>query len=105
MKFNPNEDFNKNVSKLLSLLKNMLKNQKIDPKELNEFFGKKDINLNLCFFTFLPFPLDDLDEADIEELGEEGINDLIHKSNDSADLKFELNHHDLDFLKKHGMKF
>ena len=102
MKFNPNEDFNKNISKLLTMLRNMIKNQKIDPKELNDFFGKKDINLNLCFFTFLPFPLDELDEADLDEF-EEGAASL--KDADGEELKFEINGHDVDFLKKHGMKF
>jgi len=105
MKFNPNEDFNKNVSKLLTLLKNMLKNQKIDNKELNEFFGKKDINLNLCFFTFLPFPLEDLEDIDLDDLAEEGAVDGESKKNSDDDLKFELSPHDLDFLRKNGMKF
>ena len=104
MKFNPNEDFNKNVSKLLTLLRNMLKNQKIDNKELNEFFGKKDINLNLCFFTFLPFPLEDLEDLDLDEL-EEGLHDASHKGRDGEELKFELNSHDLKFLKKNGLTF
>jgi hypothetical protein len=107
MKFNPNEDFNQNVSKLLSLLKNMLKNQKIDNKELNEFFGKKDINLNLCFFTFLPFPIDELDEMELDELSEEGLSEYINRKRerDFDDLKFEITNSDMDFLKKHGIKF
>jgi hypothetical protein len=107
MKFNPNEDFNQNVSKLLSLLKNMLKNQKIDNKELNEFFGKKDINLNLCFFTFLPFPMDELDEMELDELSEEGLSEYLSRKRDRdpEELKFEITNSDMDFLKKHGIKF
>ena len=106
MKFNSNEDFNKNVGKLLSLLKKMLKNQKIDNKELNEFFGKKDINLNLCFFTFLPFPLEELDDLDLDELSEEGLKGVLNnKEHESDELKFEITNHDLNFLKKHGIKF
>lgn len=106
MKFNPNEDFNKNVSKLLTLLKNMLKNQKIDNKELNDFFGKKDINLNLCFFTFLPFPMEEMDDVDLEEMmDEELVGEENKVTKDAVDLKFELNSNDLDFLKKNGIKF
>ena len=107
MKFNPNEDFNQNVSKLLALLKNMLKNQKIDNKELNEFFGKKDINLNLCFFTFLPFPLDDIDEMDLDDISEEGFSEYLNKKREKEgdELKFEITTSDIDFLKKHGIKF
>jgi hypothetical protein len=108
MKFNPNEDFNQNVSKLLALLKNMLKNQKIDNKDLNEFFGKKDINLNLCFFTFLPFPMEELDELELDELSEEGFSEYINnkkKDKEAEELKFEITTSDMDFLKKHGIKF
>jgi hypothetical protein len=98
MKFNPNEDFSKNISKLLLVLQNMLKNQKIDQKELNDFFGKKNINLNVCFFTFLPYSLEDLEGLDAEDLDENG-NPI------EFDLKFELNKDDMDFLGKHGLKF
>jgi len=105
MKFNPGEDFNQNISKLLTLLKTMMKNQKIDNKELNEFFGKKNINLNLCFFTFLPFPFEEFDEMDFEDMAEEGFGDYFGKKKAADDLKFEINNNDLDFLKKNGIKF
>jgi len=105
MKFNPGEDFNQNISKLLSLLKNMMKNQKIDSQELNDFFGKKNVNLNLCFFTFVPFPFEEFDEMDFEEMGEEGLADMLGQRKDHDELKFEINNNDIDFLKKNGIKF
>ncbi len=105
MKFNPSEDFNQNISKLLLLLKNMLKNQKIDNKELNDFFGgKKNINLNLCFFTFVPFPFEEFDEMEFEEMGDELFSD-ISSGKKEEELKFEINSSDIEFLKKNGIKF
>lgn len=103
MKFNPNEDFHKNVNKLLSLLKNMLKGQKLDNKDLSDYFGKKDVNLNLCFFTFMPFPFDEYDDMDFDEMGDEEAYNT--NAGDLEHLKFEINSHDEDFLKKHGLKF
>ena len=106
MKFNPNEDFGKNVGKLLTLLKRMLSKQKIDSKELNEFFGKKDINLNVCFFTFMPFSFDEMEEMEMEEMMGQSFSEFEGVGSAEADeLKFELNKQDLDFLKQNGMKF
>ncbi|MFH1384085.1 MAG: hypothetical protein ABIH47_03860 [Candidatus Omnitrophota bacterium] len=66
------------------------------------FLGKKIL---ISIYAFLPFPLEDLDDLDLDELGEEGLNAVGKKDNDSDDLKFEINSHDVDFLRKYGMKF
>ena len=112
MKFDPYEDFNQNVSKLLLLLRKMLKHQKIDNKEINEFFGggegKKNINLNLCFFTFLPYDMDMINEGEMEELAEEEMKEYFAKKekySSEEELKFEINRTDRDFLKLNGIKF
>jgi hypothetical protein len=101
MKFDSNEDFTKNIGKLLALLQQMLKEQKIDNKELNKFFGKKNVNVNLCFFTFMPFSLDEW--QGMEELMDEDMEGAGFPASES--LTFELNKDDKDFLKKHGIKF
>lgn len=100
MKFNPSEDFSKNIGRLLSLLKRMLSKQKVEGKELNDFFDKKNVNLNLCFFTFMPYTFDEMDEMDMDDMMDDD-----EMEEELVDLKFELNNKDLDFLKENGLKF
>lgn len=106
MKFNPNEDFSKNIGKLLSLLKRMLSRQKVEGKELNEFFNNKNVNLNLCFFTFMPLPFDEMEDMEgMDEMMDEAFAQQENREEEMVELKFELNNHDLDFLKENGLKF
>lgn len=103
---NSGDEFGKHVSKLLQLLKKMLKSQNVDNDDLKKIFDDavKDgtINLNM-FLTFMPISPDDFDEftAEFDEFMEE---DLVQE-NDKGELIFELDSNDQDFLKQHGIKF
>ena len=104
----PHEEFNRNMQKLMVLLGKILKSQKeqvgMDFSEI--FNSKKNVNLNLCIFTFLPMTPEDMD--DLEEVFEdmyvsgEGI---TASSSGEPELKFELNARDVDFLKNNGIRF
>jgi len=93
--------FDKHIQELLMVLKKLLKSQKVGSHDLAGYLDKKNVNLNLCFFTFLPMSEEDL--ADLEfELQEGGENDL---SNEEKELKFELSKKDIEFLKRNGLAF
>ncbi len=68
-------------------------------------FGKKDVNLNLCFFTFMPFPYDEYDDVEFDEMGEEGVGEAVGKADDIDAMKFEINGQDEEFLRKNGITF
>ncbi len=106
---NPQDEFNKNIQKLMGLLEKLLKSQKQDTGiDLNELTnGKKSVNLNLCIFNFLSMSPEDMD--DLEEVFEDmyaGSENLQqnHRS-EAVELKFELNAKDEDFLKVNGIQF
>ncbi len=94
-------DFGKSINELLNLLKKILKSQKIGNSDLSSLLDQKNVNLNLCFFTFLPLTEEEF--ADFEYSLEEYFSgeDFL----ESGDLKFEVTKNDLDFLKKNGLKF
>jgi len=93
-------DFGKNMKELLNLLKKILKSQKTGNADLTTLMDSKNVNLNLCFFTFLP--LSDEDFADFEcEMDEFFAEEDLTE----GDLNGELTKNDLEFLKKYGLKF
>lgn len=107
---NPQDDFNKNMEKLLALLGKILKTQKEvsgPALDLNEILkSQKNINLNLCFVTFLPMMPEDMD--DFEEMFEafSGPPEGSHPPKPrNPELKFELSPKDMDFLKNNGIQF
>lgn len=94
-------EFGKNIHELLNLLKKILKSQKMGSTDLSSLLDKNNINLNLCFFTFLPLSEEEFADFEAE------LEDYLYEEDDEQekDLKFEINNTDLDFLKKHGLKF
>ena len=95
-------EFGKNMNELLRLLKKILKSQKLSPGDLSGILDKKNVNLNLCFFTFLPLTEEEF--ADLEYDMEEFFLDGDSEGS-GGDLKFEITTKDMDFLKKNGLKF
>ena len=101
---NPDRDkeFDQSLNQLLSLLKKILKNIPLHgqgpfPQSNN---GKDPgINLNLCFFTFLPLAPDEMDE--IEEM----YDHFAFQEEKFEDLTTDLSPEDLEFLKVHGIRF
>ncbi len=110
----PRDEFNQNMEKLFFLLQKMLKTPK-EPSassdngglDLNKLLNSTDkqINLNLCFFAFLPISGDEMD--DFEDSFEDYLfgSEVNSKETAEAELKFELNSTDRDFLKNHGIQF
>lgn len=94
-------DFGKSIQELLGLLKKILKSQKSGNVDLSALMDKKNLNLNLCFFTFLPMTEEDF--AEFEEEMEGSFTD--EHSGDAEDLRFEINTNDAEFLKSNGIKF
>lgn len=93
------------VQKLLELLKKILKNHPEGSEQFSKLLDQKGFNLNLCFLTFVPMSPDDLDE--LEDMYEEFLHQtdgLLHKR-DSSKIEFKLNLDDINFLKKHGIRF
>lgn len=106
---NPQDEFNKNIQKLMGLLEKLLKSQKQDTGiDLNELTnGKKSVNLNLCIFNFLsmsPEDMDDLEEV-FEDMYAGGDSMQQNSRGQEVELKFELNAKDEDFLKVNGIQF
>ena len=96
--FQSGEEFERNMKKLVHILKKILKQYKIDGQDL-DIFDKKSMNVNLCFFTFLP-----VGQEDFEEM-EAAFEEYLDRKEKGEDLRFELNHRDIDFLRKNGIKF
>ncbi|HLD56447.1 MAG TPA: hypothetical protein VJA00_02390 [Candidatus Omnitrophota bacterium] len=96
------------IRKLLNLLKKILRNHPHGSEEVAKFLDQKSFNLNLCFLTFVPMSPEDL--ADFEDLYEEWAArseerlDSLSPYGD-AKVEFKLNSDDVDFLRKHGIKF
>ena len=94
------------IRKLLALLKKILKSHPQSSGELAKLMDEKSLNLNLCFFTFLPMSPDDLD--DIEDMYQEFLNQTSGPNSSKekhSKIEFKLSSDDIDFLKKHGIRF
>ncbi len=105
--FNHDDDFGRNMNKLLNLLRKIMKHQKIDNDELKMMFqeiskDKNSINFNV-FFALMPMTPEELEDLNVEF--EEMFDDDMSYDQTDADLKFELSNRDEEFLKKHGIKF
>ena len=102
MKSNPDGDFEQNINQLVHLLKKIMSShpQAGQMPELQTLFKNQGINLNLCFFTFLPMGPEDLDE--LEEIYEKFFMEGDKKG---EELSTDLNPSDLEFLKKYGIRF
>lgn len=95
-------DFDKNMIQLIQLLKKILTGP-LPPSQFPEMASllkDKGINLNFCFFTFLPLTPQELDE--FEEIFDHYGLDTDKRS---EDLTEELSASDLDFLRRHGIRF
>jgi hypothetical protein len=106
---NDHEELAKSIKKLLALLRNIMKqggssSHSPFPPELQNMLNDsaKNIQLNLCMFTFLPIdPVDLEDFQDVLEGQLHGESGLC----DAGSLSFEITPSDIDFLKEHGIKF
>ena len=100
---NPEKDkeFESNMNQLVRLLKKLLKNLPGRPP-LSHFQGKPEdggMSLNVCFFNFLPMTPEEF------EAFEEAYEQAIFPEDRSEELSRELTASDLEFLRRHGIRF
>ncbi len=106
MSFEEHKEFEKNMNQLIHFLSNMIKNIPHFPQAGFPKSSGKDkdsgINVNFCFFTFLPVASEDLDEMD--EIYERFLAEE-EKMQNASELSGELSASDLDFLRRNGIRF
>src|SRR3989338_804856 len=98
------DEFERNLSQLLNLLKKLLKNNRGGEIHLPHFLDAKhadSVTFNLCFFNFIP-----ISEEEMEEF-EEAVANAFEQDSDGSDEtdNFNWNDNDIEFLKRHGMTF
>ena len=96
---NSAHEFNHNMNQLIEILKKMLMQGPASSLDHN-FASAKDphIQFNICFFNFIP-----LSTEDYEEL-EEAYEDYLSAQDDKP-LEQVLTPTDVEFLKRHGIRF
>ena len=103
---NPDKDknFDQSMRQLLHLLKKILKNPPSQDQisQISPLMKESGVNLNLCFFTFLPIDSEELDE--LEEIYDHFLFQEDKGEKPEA-FSSELNPDDIDFLGRHGIKF
>ena len=101
------DDMDGDISKLITLLKKILKNHPNGADIAKWMNEQNSINLNMCFLTIVPMASDDLDELeDIYEDYLKNSDELFPvQEKKHPRLEFKLNPDDMHFLKKNGIKF
>jgi len=98
------DEFEKNLNQLLGLLKKLLRSYPGGAQAANFLENKSQdkVNLNVCFFNFLP-----MSAEEIEEL-EEACSDALEQRGEESETTtsdFVWNKNDEDFLRQNGMTF
>lgn len=99
------KDFDQNMNQLVHLLKKIITGLPMgpnpNPQTLNPK-GKSDsgIHVNFCFFNFLP-----ITDEEIEEMDAMYDQFLAQEEGKAAEFSPELNGSDMDFLRRHGIRF
>lgn len=98
---NPEGEFSHDIKKLIQLLKKIMKHHPMQEKisEL-EKQSSREINLNVFVFPLLP-----LSAEDVDELGEICESAIFEGEKDLEELRYKLNPSDLEFLRRHGIRF
>lgn len=103
----PNKEFGQNLNQLVELLKKILSNLpgNLPNKEAASFLQKgsdSNVNLNFCFFNLVPMTEEELSE--LEDIYEQMMGNHP-EDKAAAEIKSDLTLSDLEFLKKHGIRF
>ncbi len=96
-----NKEFENNMNQLVRILKKLLKNipgQAPFPN-FQAPSGDGSVHLNLCFFSFFPISAEELDEF------EEAWEQAYYPDEKGEDLSPELTPSDVEFLRRHGIRF
>ncbi len=98
------KDFDRNMNQLVRLLKKIIKNLPFGqiPQQQYPFSKDKEsgININFCFFNFLPMTEEEMEEMD-------AIYDqfLTEEEEKATDFSPDLSPSDMDFLRRNGLRF
>lgn len=105
---NPDRDkeFEQNMSQFITLLRKLMKSL---PGQAGSFSqaptsgqnsNSQGINLNICFFSFLPLSGEEMDAM------EEMYDQYLSQNEDKLeDFSTDLNSSDIDFLRENGISF
>ncbi len=96
-------EFEQNINQLVHLLKKIIKNLPGQGTGFGQFPGNSkdgNVQLNLCFFNFIPMTPEDMEE--LEEAYEEALSQEERKG---EEVSGELSADDIEFLKKHGIRY
>ena len=97
------EPMDGDVQKLIKLLKKILKSHP-NGADISKIMGEQAINLNLCFFAFVPMDIEDVD--DFEAMCDEYVSRMEEAVYGPKEkLEFKLSQEDVTFLKQNGIKF
>ena len=103
------DEFERNMAKLLTLLKKIIKSNPTDMPsggDLSQLLGRKlddSVVLNVCFFNFLPVTPEEMDE--LEQAYADAVSEGSEEGETEGAADFNWNQSDVDFLKRHGMRF
>lgn len=96
------KDFDQNMNQLVHLLKKIIKGLPFgsNPQTYPSKDKSEGININFCFFNFLPITDEEIEEMD-------AIYDqfLAQEEGKAAEFNPELNPSDMDFLRRNGIRF
>ncbi|MSR77568.1 MAG: hypothetical protein EXS63_05015 [Candidatus Omnitrophica bacterium] len=98
----PNKDFQQSMHQLVDLIKKVILHlPHASFKDAPAAFQKESsVNVNFCFFNFLPMTPEELDE--FEGMYEEF---LMSQEEKGSELKSDLSLADREFLKRNGLRF
>lgn len=99
------DEFERNMTQLLKILKKMLKSHHTEDSPIGNLFDPKNLEktiLNICFFNFVPVSPETLSE----------LHEAFESSEDAEDselqevegVEFGWNEDDIDFLKGNGIR-
>ncbi len=98
------KEFDQNMNQLVRLLKKIIKGLPFGSIPSQSFPAHNEnkeagINVNFCFFNFLPITDEEIEEMDAI------YDQFLAQEEKSADFSPELSPSDVDFLRRHGIRF
>ena len=95
-------DFNQDMKKFIQMLKKILNNSSFSEKSREMREGSDSTEFNVNFYIF---PLISMSPEEMDELEEIYENFLMEDDRGPEDLSSNLTKSDLDFLRRHGIRF
>jgi len=99
---NKDSEFDRSMKQLIHLLKKLVRNypDQDQVEKMRSIFKEEGINVNFCFFNFFPVNEEEMDE--LEEICDQYLSDESKKPEDLAPY---LSMDDVEFLRRHGIRY